>query len=275
MWTLGWSPAPDKSFQKFNNIQMQGKNIDEVISHLETVIQESITNENPLGYFAALYHRVTVTIKEGIDNNYYLDGKRMEMLDVIFANRYLEAYTQFQENKPCTGSWANAFETTKKIWPTVMQNLLLGINAHINLDLGIAAVQTCPGEGVHALKDDFEKINGVLAALVGDVEKSLTEIWPRLKYLLQKVGKANSFLIDFSMKQARDGAWKFATELALLGPLQLEAAIKERDKRITKIALLVSKPGFFISLLFLVIRIGEIGTVSKKIETLWKKRSLK
>ncbi len=253
---------------------MQGKNIDEVISHLEAIIQQSLTDENPMGYFAALYHQVTVTVKEGIDKGYFMDGKRMEMLDVIFANRYLKAYTQFQQDKQCTDSWRYAFMTTREYWPTVMQNLLLGINAHINLDLGIAAVQTCPGQGIHALKDDFDKINVVLAGLVADVEKSLSIIWPRLKYLLLHVGKFDSFLIDFSMKQARDGAWKFATELAVLDPRQQEAAIKDRDKKITKIALLVSKPGFFISLLFLVIRIGEIGTVRKKIETLWKKKTL-
>ena len=157
---------------------MQAKNIDEVISQLEAIILQTIKDENPMGYFAALYHQVTVRVKEGIANNYYSDGKRMEQLDTQFANRYLEAYTQFQQNQPCTESWQYAFDTTKKYWPTVLQNLLLGINAHINLDLGIAAVQTCPGEDIHALKDDFDKINTVLAGLIGDVEKSMAEIWP-------------------------------------------------------------------------------------------------
>jgi len=40
-----------------------------------------------------------------------------------------------------------------------------------------------------------------------------------------------------------------------------------------EIALKVSKPGFFISTIFLLIRIGEIGSVSKKIKTFWKKRA--
>ncbi len=253
---------------------MQAKNIDEVISQLEAIIQQTLTDENPMGYFAALYHQVTVRVKEGIATGYYTDCKRMEALDVLFANCYLEAYTQFQQNEPCTESWRYAFETTKKTWPTVFQNLLLGINAHINLDLGIAAAQTCPGEGIHALKDDFDKINIVLAGLVADVEKSLAEIWPTLTFLLKRVGKMDSYLIDFSMQQARDGAWKFATGLALMDTRTQEAAIKERDKKITETALLISKPGFFISLLFLVIRIGEMGSVANKIKTLWKKKSL-
>ena len=250
---------------------MQATTIDEVITHLEAIIQQTIIAENPMGYFAALYHQVTVTVKTGITNGYYADGKRMEMLDVKFANRYLEAYTQFQQKQTCTQSWQYAFDTTKKIWPTVLQNLLLGINAHINLDLGIAAVQTSPGAGMDALKEDFYKINTVLAGLVSDVEKSMAAIWPTLTLILKRVGKMESFLIDFSMQQARDGAWKFATELALLNPAQQEAAIKERDKKIAEIALKVSKPGFLISTLLLIVRIGEIGSVSKKIKMLCKK----
>ncbi len=253
---------------------MQAKNIDEVITFLEAIIAETLADENPMGYFAALYHHVTVTIKEGIGNNDYLDGSRMEKLDVIFANRYLEAYTQYKQHQQCTGSWRYAFETTKTYWPIVLQDLLLGMNAHINLDLGIAAIQTCPGEGIHLLKDDFDKINTVLASLVADVEKRLTVIWPRLHYLLERFVKTNSFLVDFSMQQARDGAWKFATELALLSTPQQDAYIKERDGKIAEIAKLVTKPGFFVSTLFMIIRIGEIGSVSKKIEALWKQRTL-
>lgn len=250
---------------------MQAKTIDEVIIYLETIIQQTVTDENPMGYFAALYHHVTVRVKAGITSKYYADCAGIERLDVIFANRYLQAYTQFKDNQPCTQSWQYTFDTSKKIWPTVMQNLLLGMNAHINLDLGIAAAQTCNSTDLSPIRDDFYKINTVLASLVGDVEKSMTEIWPTLTQLLKRVGKADGFLIDFSMQQARDGAWKFATELALLSPAQQEAAIIERDKKIAAIALKVSKPGFFISLLFLFIRIGEIGSVAKKIKALWKK----
>ena len=190
------------------------------------------------------------------------------MLDVLFANRYLDAYAKFQQSLPCTQSWQYTFETTKKFWPTVLQNLLLGINAHINLDLGIAAVRTCPGQGIDALKDDFDKINTMLAGLVADVEKSMIKIWPTFKLVLEKMAKADTFLINFSLEEARNGAWKFATELAVLNPAQQEDAIADRDKKIAEIALLISKPGFFISLIFIFIRMGEIGSVSKKMKAL-------
>jgi len=92
---------------------MQATTIDEVITRLESIIEQTIIDENPMGYFAALYHQVIVTVKEGITNKYYTDCATMEKLDVIFANRYLQAYTQFQQSQPCTQSWQYACDTTK------------------------------------------------------------------------------------------------------------------------------------------------------------------
>lgn len=253
---------------------MQAKNIDEVISYLETIILLAKKEEDPLGYFAALYYQVTVTVKEGVASGYFNDGPRMEKFDVCFANRYLQAYTQYKQNGQATESWQSAFLTTKKAWPIVLQNLLLGMNAHINLDLGIAAAQLCPGENIHGLKEDFDKINTILSNLVADVEKRLTAIWPRLKFLLKLAAKADTFLIDFSMQCARDGAWKFATEIAPLNEAALTTSIAARDKKIVDLTHLINKPGFIISSIFLIIRIGEIGSVSKKIDHLWSKNIL-
>lgn len=247
---------------------MEAKTIDEVITHLEDIITDCKKKEDPLGYFAALYHQVTVAVKLGIANGYFADGPRMEKLDVLFANRYLNAYAQYHRSERCTSSWQYAFSTSREFWPIVLQNLLLGMNAHINLDLGIAAAQLCPGQSINTLKEDFDKINGILSSLVETVENNLSKIWPRLTYILKKVGKADSYFIDFSMQCARDGAWKFAIEYAQLPVAGHLACIEKRDLKIAEIAKLVSKPGFFISSLLLIIRLGEIGSVSKKIDQL-------
>ena len=50
--------------------------------------------------------------------------------------------------------------------------------------------------------------------MIADVEKSLATIWPTLELLLLRHKKTDRFLIDFGMKQAKAGAWKFEKELA-------------------------------------------------------------
>ena len=243
----------------------QAQTIDEVIDILQNIIQQSIQEQSTKGYFAVLYRKVTQKVKEGIANGMFEDGDRMEQLDVVFANRYIEAYYLYQSNLLTSKSWEIAFKESDNSGLIVLQHLLLGMNAHINLDLGIAAAQICPKEAISGLENDFNTINTILSSLVADVERDLSEIWPTLGWILKKINGVDSFLIDFSMKQARDGAWEFALLLAPLDAIAFEEAIVCRDFSITKIAQYVYDLGWFPSLVFKFIRLFELGTVDQKI----------
>src|SRR5687767_8426891 len=116
--------------------------IDQVILRLEAIMEDCIRRKSKAGYFAALYHKVTCAVRDGIVNGDFEDGPRMERLDVLFAGRYLDAWQAWKEKKPVSASWQVAFERLHHKPTLVLQHLLLGINAHINLDLGIATVET-------------------------------------------------------------------------------------------------------------------------------------
>ena len=134
---------------------MQATTLDEVIAQLDAIISTSKQQSSRLGYFACLYRKMTMAVKQGITDHLFQDGPRMEKLDVIFANRYLTAYNTFTQNKSVTQAWQVAFEATAKNDYIALQHLLLGINAHINLDLGIAAAEASEGTDINALEKDF------------------------------------------------------------------------------------------------------------------------
>jgi len=249
---------------------MQATTIDEVIAILDDIILTSEKNKDPLGYFAVLYRKVTLKVKEGIAEGFFDDGPRMEEFDIVFANRYIAAYTAYQQQQDVTLSWQRAFALSKKYWPIVLQHLLIGMNAHINLDLGIAAAQIMKGKDIQHLKGDFDKINTVLSSLVNDVQQDLADIWPMLKKILQWTKKADDFLIDFSMNLARDGAWKFAVTLAGKNDIEIQDLIKQRDIKVAEKAKLISNPGVIARIIFGIIRLGERGSVAQKIEKLKK-----
>lgn len=161
---------------------MAAKTIDEVIGALEAIIEHSSTSESRLGYFAALYKRVTIAVKKGIEEGYFDDCEAMERLDVIFANRYLAAYKAQHTNRNPTHSWQVAFEAAQRWPPLVIQHLFVGMNAHISLDLGIAAFEAY-GNDLERLKPDFMKINDVLMSLVGTVQHELASFWPIMKWV--------------------------------------------------------------------------------------------
>ncbi len=247
---------------------MPAETIDQVIEQLDDIIDWSINRSSRLGYFAALYRKVTIKVKDGILDGYFEDAERMERLDVIFANRYLEAFEQQRQNIETTRSWKLAFEASNHWWPIVLQHLLLGMNAHINLDLGIAAARTSPGPAIHGLKNDFNKINEILASLVGGVQRDLAEVWPALRLLDRIGGKTDEAVINFSIEKARDHAWRVATDLAPL-PIDDQAPkIDALDRGIVIVGRLIRHPGFIVGTVNKIIRICERGSIPKIIDTL-------
>lgn len=139
------------------------------------------------------------------------------------------------------------------------------MNAHINLDLGIAAAETVPPEKLQNLKGDFEKINQVLASLVGGVQDELAEIWPILGIMNRYLGSVEKTIINFSMEKARDAAWSFAEELSPLTGEPRDKAITAKDEMFAAFSNVIMHPGFTLSVVLKIVRLGECGTVRERI----------
>ncbi|BAV07494.1 hypothetical protein SAMN05421788_109151 [Filimonas lacunae] len=225
---------------------MPASTIAEVVTALETIIHDSIAANSRLGYFAALYHKVTVSVQHGIQTGQFQDGPRMERLDVIFANRYLNAYDQWKKGEQPTASWKLAFETAEKSGPLVLQQLLLGMSAHINLDLGVAAVEVSGTNPLQDIHNDFDMINTIISSLTYQVLNDLVKISPLLSLLGLHAGNNNSVLIQFSIDNARDGAWCFAEELMLLSIADRPAGITKRDTNIYKLGTSIAMQNGFL-----------------------------
>ena len=154
-------------------VLMSVQTIDDVVSALDTIVQQSYDQASRLGYFAALYRRVTCAVRDGIAAGRFQNGPLMEKLDVVFASRYLDALATFQAGGKATRSWMLAFRGCDDAGLLILQQLLSGMNAHINLDLGIASAQVSPGDQLPQLKPDFDQINNVLAGLISTVASRL------------------------------------------------------------------------------------------------------
>ena len=223
--------------------------IDEVISHLDNIIAWCKTKQNRIGYFACLYRKMTLAVKQGITNGSFENGQRMELLDVIFANRYLQAWEAYTNKKPCTNAWCKAFDATSNNNLIVLQHLLLGINTHINLDLGIAAAQACPGNKIYDLEVDFNKINDVISSLMQNVQDDLSEVWPPLTLLTKISNNQQDAVLNFSITAARKASWANALALAILPEQNRQSYINTMDNTVVKLANRIINPGFIMSLL--------------------------
>ncbi|WCT10390.1 DUF5995 family protein [Mucilaginibacter jinjuensis] len=242
--------------------------IDDIIQSLQNIIAKCAAANSRLGYFATLYLKVTQSVKDGIASGQFQDGQRMEKLDVVFASRYLDAYQKWTSHQPTTTSWAIAFEQAEKSSVLVLQHLLLGMNAHINLDLGIAAVEVCEGQPLANLSQDFDAINTIIAALTNQVLFELGQVSPLLSLLGLHASNANSALIQFSIGNARDGAWCFAESLIAQKPEDYAAFIATRDKTIHNLGNSIVDTSGFMRLTVWLIHLFEWKKPSRIIKAL-------
>jgi hypothetical protein len=243
--------------------------IDRVIRDLDEVVAWALATRNRLGYFAALYRRVTLKVREGIlTPGVFADPARLDRLDFEFAGRYLEALRLDRRGEPPTRAWRVAFTAARARRPILLQQLALGISAHINLDLGIAAARVSPGERIGALHHDFNRINEILAGLINLVERQLGEVSPWIRLLSMVAGRDGMRAVEFSLEVARVEAWRFAVALAPRSAAEQGPAIVRRDAEITRLGRRVLHPGPLLDLALLAIRARESNDVRRVIELL-------
>lgn len=241
------------------------QNINEVIARLDVIVKQCAATQNRAGYFAALYKRMTIAVAEGIQQNAFEDGPRMERLDIAFAKRYIEAYDCYYNNQHCSASWKFAFDSSKLNNLTVLQHLMLGINTHINLDLAIAAALTAPGVAINALEHDFYKINNIISSLVDDVQESLCRIWWPMRLIKKIANGKEEAVLNFSIDKARTASWVSAVALANLTTAQQPAYIQGMDLNVQHLGAGIQFPGRWISFLLSIVRFTEYNDIARTI----------
>ena len=102
-----------------------------------------------------------------------------------------------------------AFDGAQLPEPIIVQHMLAGVNAHIDLDLGIAAEQIAPGASCRRCSD-FNTVNAVLGSQVNGVADEIDELSPVLADIYDVCMKNEIDLIGDGAMVFRDSAWRFA-----------------------------------------------------------------
>lgn len=215
--------------------------IQEVLNQLDTIIADAIAKNNRLGLFAYVYRRTTAEILKEVQSGSFEDNELLEELDVAFANLYLDAYRKYQDNEPIRKSWEFAFVHRDESL-SILQHILMGMNAHINLDLAIATSHVMRRKDIVSIQNDFDKVNEILFGIVNEMQDKISKV-SRLMFLLDIVGKnSDEKIIDFSMRKARQQSWNNANLLWSLGPEHQEGTIRTIDGSVLEISKFIKSP---------------------------------
>jgi hypothetical protein len=244
---------------------------DGTVAAMSAVTARARANNDRIGEFAAMYTAVTRRVRHLAEEGAFADADRMAAFVERFAARFLDAVAARDAQRPVTKSWSAAFTAAREWRPGVLQNLLLGMTAHIGLDLGVVAadVATGPaGRGLQEMRPDFDAINDVLASLVPNVESAVGRLSPGIALLDKAGGRADAFAVARVIAVARDLAWRNATELTTLNPAARVTATAHMDTEVSEMSRLIAHPGPIMSAVLLPIRLRERRSLAESIDVL-------
>ncbi len=190
--------------------------LEATLGRLDRIIEDACTERSHLGVFPAMYRSVTAAVLEAIrDGGFFDDDEVVEHLTIVFADLYFEAYDRYRGNRETALCWRVAFETAESPQPRmILQHLLLGMNAHINLDLGLATFEAA-GDDLTVVQADFVRVNEILFQILDALQGGLGEVSPRMDLLDRLGGQWDERMMRVGLGTCRDLAWAFANRLAV------------------------------------------------------------
>jgi hypothetical protein len=195
------------------------------IACVERVVAEMTRRWEPLdigcdhrAVFALTYLRTTegflATLRA--DPNFFQDFDYVVWEDVLFADYYYRAYDAYgRPGAFVPDAWRTAFHTNLDRDANAGQDLLLGMNAHIQRDLPyvLAELGLRKPDGT-SRKPDHDKVNRILTRVLDPIEDELAERYdPFIREFDAKPSPHEEVTFLELMKSWREGAWRNAERL--------------------------------------------------------------
>jgi len=136
---------------------------------------------------------------------------------VAFGNLYREAlaFHEAGQRSAVPGAWRQSFDACRFRRTSVFQDLLLGINAHINHDLAHAVIRAGLDVACDRCYQDHTRMNESLRLATPLVRKRVaTNFSPWINVANWLLGKTIDAAVADSFERARQNAWAWATALS-------------------------------------------------------------
>src|SRR5712691_9786574 len=124
-------------------IETAYQSIEDAIQRLAQLEQAFYDRRDRRAIFVTAYLNITRAVKLRVGENWFQDNAWVTRYAISFANLYRQALLAFERGdaESIPKAWKISFETSVNGTGLVMQDLVLGINAHINHDLSLALIE--------------------------------------------------------------------------------------------------------------------------------------
>lgn len=222
-----------------------GATLVEVIPAMREMMKARQREGSRRAIFLSLYMSVTDAIGQRVREGGFQDPVWVERYGVAFANLYLRAVDSYASGTWTPKAWRRAFDCADNRSALVLQDLLLGVNAHINHDLALALIEA----GIDDRRDeryaDHTSVNAVLESLTNQAQQQIAEAYaPGLANFDALGGDVDEMVAAFSIARAREHAWAVALSLAnARNPFERKLIMRGLDVQADVLARLILIPG--------------------------------
>lgn len=207
-------------------IRVPFSSLTEVVAGLGRIERQLRSDAGRVDAFALAYVEATAALGDRLDRGCFLDPAAVTTYLVTNANRYcqaLQAYCRGQRHR-VPRPWRLAFDSAASGSAPILQDLLLGINAHVGYDLPLTILES----GLDPLSDrayhDHTGVNDALRLATPRIRRHLaTSCPPGLRFVSALGGPWIDRLVMAGLRYGRDQAWIQARALAA-APSPAEAA---------------------------------------------------
>jgi len=193
-----------------------------VLTRMKVLLQTwESTNDRRL-IFLSCYEMMTQNIQDAIDANDFEDAMWVAALMENFANYYFTALEAY-DSEPTIQSdpWRIAFNAANDPHIHVLQNLVLGVNAHINYDLVFALTDILAPEWQQLTEEqrkmryrDHNHVNDIIYHTINAVQdKVIDRFDPRFAMVDTLMGPIDEWMTKWLISEWREEVWEHATLL--------------------------------------------------------------
>ncbi len=197
------------------------KDVDEAIPCIQRALRYFHEHDDYRAVFLRAYYITTLNIHAAVhqladyEKQIFFDPEWVSALAGKFSALYFRSLTTFDRDPDSERAWKLAHKTAEEKTGTVVQDLMLGLNAHINYDLAYAAYLNMKEHGDerdHLLlprrKFDHDQVNNVLVRTAPQVAAAITRDYGGgIAVLRTAMHRIDDMLTETGLKYYRERVW--------------------------------------------------------------------
>jgi hypothetical protein len=193
--------------------------IDSVLDRMQAMLQAWEQAADSRAVFLGCYQLMTRNVHRAIQAGEFHDAVWVSTVLHRFAGYYFEALEADARQDPDTPAvWRRTFNAARQRRTAPVQNLLLGVNAHINYDLVLTLVDTLDLEWAQLSpeqreqrRSDHDRINDILGDTVDSAQDLVLERYTPWMDLVDKAfGRLDEWMISRVISNWRTRDWEYA-----------------------------------------------------------------